>query len=151
MAIFIDSSDLDEIRKYHRMGIIRGVTTNPSILAKEGIKHGLAGIEKRAKEIAGLIDPLPLSMEVTTNDVDEMISEAKTMASWAHNINVKITIHGPNGELENLEVVHQLERLHDIRVNVTAMMKMANTRKCHQNPPGQSAGSGPRSNQFQGI
>ena len=77
MAIFIDSSDLDEIRKYHRMGILRGVTTNPTILVKDGIKKGLAGVEKRAKEIAGLINPLPLSMEVTTNDVDEMIREAK--------------------------------------------------------------------------
>ena len=127
MAIFIDSSDLDEIRKYHRMGILRGVTTNPTILVKDGIKKGLAGVEKRAKEIAGLINPLPLSMEVTTNDVDEMIREAKIMASWAKNINVKITIHGPEGEIENLEVVHELEKRHNIRVNVTAMM---NAQQC---------------------
>jgi transaldolase len=122
MAIFVDSSDLDEIRKYHRMGVLRGVTTNPTILFKDGIKKGLAGVEKRAKEIAGLINPLPLSMEVTTNDPDEMLAEARQMASWAKNINVKITVHGPNGELENIEVIHQLEKLHDIRVNVTAMM-----------------------------
>lgn len=127
MALFIDSSDLDEIRKYHRMGIVRGVTTNPSILVKDGIKKGLAGIEKRAKEIAGLISPLPLSMEVTTNDPDEMIREAREMAGWAKNINVKITIHGPEGELENLEVVHELEKSLDIRVNVTAMM---NAQQC---------------------
>lgn len=127
MAIFIDSSDLDEIRKYLRMGIVRGVTTNPSILFKDGIKKGLAGIEKRAKEIAGLIDPLPLSMEVTTNDRDDMIREAKIMAGWAKNINVKITIHGPQGELENLEVIHELEKRHKIRVNVTAMM---NAQQC---------------------
>jgi len=127
MGLFIDSSDLDEIRKVHRMGIIRGVTTNPTILLKEGIKRGQAGIEKRAKEIAGLINPLPLSMEVTTNDVDQMLEEAQTMASWAPNINVKITIHGPDGELENLEVVNQLEKVHNIRVNVTAMM---NAQQC---------------------
>jgi transaldolase len=127
MAIFIDSSDLDEIRKYLRMGIVRGVTTNPSILFKDGIKKGIAGVEKRAKEIAGLIAPLPLSMEVTTNDPDEMIREAKKMAGWAKNINVKITIHGPDGELENLEVVHELEKRHNIRVNVTAMM---NAQQC---------------------
>ncbi|NQT74332.1 MAG: transaldolase, partial [Chloroflexi bacterium] len=43
-------------------------------------------------------------------------------AGWAENINVKITIHGPKGELDNLEIVHELEKKHDIRVNVTAMM-----------------------------
>jgi transaldolase len=127
MALFIDSSDLDEIRKYHRMGIVRGATTNPSILVKDGIKKGIAGVEKRAKEIAGLIAPLPLSMEVTTNDPDAMIEEAKRMAGWAKNINVKITIHGPDGELENLEVVHELEKRLNIRVNVTAMM---NAQQC---------------------
>lgn len=51
-----------------------------------------------------------------------MIEQAKEFSKWADNINVKITIHGPNGELENLEVVHLLESKHDIRVNVTAMM-----------------------------
>lgn len=122
MGLFIDSSDIDEIRKYHRMGIIRGVTTNPSILLKEGVKHGAAGMEKRAREVAALIDPLPLSMEVTTNDPDQMIEEARKMASWAPNINVKITIHGPNGELDNVEVIHRLEKSENIRVNVTAMM-----------------------------
>ena len=48
--------------------------------------------------------------------------QAKELASWAENIVVKITIHGPNGELDNLEVVHELGTKHDIRVNVTAMM-----------------------------
>jgi transaldolase len=51
-----------------------------------------------------------------------MIEQAKIFSAWATNINVKITIHGPNGETENLEVIHELETKHNIRVNVTAMM-----------------------------
>ena len=72
--------------------------------------------------MAELIQPLPLSVEVTSNDQEEMIRQAKEFASWAKNINVKITIHGPQGELHNLEVVHHLEKDLNIRVNVTAMM-----------------------------
>ena len=122
MAIFLDSGDLKEVEKYMRMGIIRGVTTNPTILLKDGVKGGISEIKKREVEIAKIIHPYPLSVEVTTNDKDKMLEEAREFSSWADNINVKITIHGPNGELDNLEVVHLLEIKHNIRVNVTAMM-----------------------------
>ncbi len=122
MPIYLDSTNVSEIEKYHRMGIIRGVTTNPTIMLKDGITGGMSGIEERAKDIARLVSPLPVSVEVITNDSYKMLDQAKTFASWAENINVKITVHGPQGELENLEIVHKLESVHDIRVNVTAMM-----------------------------
>ena len=122
MAIFLDSSKIEDIKKYHRMGIIRGVTTNPTILLKEGVTGGMGGIKTRIIEIAKILDPYPVSCEVTTNDVAGMLAQAQDIASWAKNINVKITIHGPNGELDNLAVVHELETKYNIRVNVTAMM-----------------------------
>ena len=122
MPIFLDTADLQEIKRFHRMGIIRGVTTNPTILLHQGFKGGLRELEARAREIAGLIAPLPLSVEVTTNDPAKMIEQAKTFAGWAENMVVKITVHGPEGELENMEVVHDLETVHHIRVNVTSMM-----------------------------
>ncbi len=122
MPIFLDSTNVGEIEKYHRMGVIRGVTTNPSIMVKDGVTGGMSGIEARGKEIARVIAPLPVSVEVITNDPYKMLDQAKTFASWADNINVKVTVHGPEGELENLEVVHKLETVHNIRVNVTAMM-----------------------------
>lgn len=122
MSIFLDTGNLAEIERFHRMGIIRGVTTNPTILLKDGVIGGMRGIEARSKEIAKLIAPYPLSVEVTTTDSAEVIRQAQIFASWADNIVVKVTIHGPEGELENLEIVHELETKHDIRVNVTAMM-----------------------------
>jgi len=122
MAIFLDSGDVREIEKYIRMGIIRGVTTNPTILLKDGVKGGITEIKKREVEIAKIIHPYPLSVEVTTNEREKMIEQAREFSKWADNINVKITIHGPNGELDNLEVVHLLENKHNVRVNVTAMM-----------------------------
>ncbi len=122
MPIFLDSSIISDIEKYHKMGIIRGVTTNPTIMLKDGITGGMSGIKKRSIEIAELIAPYPVSVEVMTNDREGMIKQAQEFAGWAENINVKITIHGPNGELENLGVVHELETEHNVRVNVTAMM-----------------------------
>ena len=122
MPIFLDTGNLAEIERFHRMGIIRGVTTNPTILLKDGVTGGMRGIETTSKEIAKLIAPYSLSVEVTTTDRAEVIRQAQTFAGWADNIVVKVTIHGPEGELENLEIVHELETQHDIRVNVTAMM-----------------------------
>lgn len=122
MAIFVDSGNVKEIQKFMRMGILRGVTTNPTILLKDGVKGGEKEIRKRTLEIAEIINPYPLSVEVTTNEKDEMIEQAREFSSWADNIVVKITIHGPNGELHNLEVIHTLEERYNVRINVTAMM-----------------------------
>lgn len=120
--LFLDTGDIKEIERFTRMGILRGVTTNPTILFKCGVTGGMEGVKQRSMEIAKLIHPHPLSVEVTTNDPKAMIEQAREFSEWADNINIKITIHGPNGELVNLEIVHKLETEYDIRVNVTAMM-----------------------------
>ena len=91
------------------MGIIRGVTTNPTILLIEGVNGGMEGIRKRTEQITKIIAPLPLSVEVTRNDRNEMLEQSEKFCKWADNINVKITIHGHQGETENLEVTHELE------------------------------------------
>ncbi len=122
MPIFLDTGNIDDIRKYHSMGIIRGVTTNPTILRQQKLIKRSADLKSLSLEIADIIHPLPLSLEVMTNDRRAMLDQARQMAAWADNINVKITIHGPQGETENLEVIRELESQHDIRVNVTAMM-----------------------------
>ena len=122
MSIFLDTGNLDEIKKYSKMGIIRGVTTNPTILLRDGVTGGIDKIKEQAILIANYISPLPLSLEVPTNDAGGMVQWAAIISGWAKNINVKIHIHGPNGELDNLEVINLLEHDYDIRVNVTAMM-----------------------------
>jgi len=122
MAIFLDTGKIEDVEMYMRMGVIRGVTTNPTILLKSGITGGKAMIKKTSVEIARIINPYPLSVEVTTNDPLKMVEQAREYAQWAKNIIVKITVHGPQGELENFEVLHQLETKYDVRVNLTAMM-----------------------------
>lgn len=122
MAIFIDTGDVNEVKKYMDMGIIRGATTNPTILVKSGVTGGMKGVKKTSIDIAKLIAPYPLSVEVTNNDPDGMIEQAIELSKWANNIVIKIPIHGPEGELDNLKVIHELETKRDVRVNTTAMM-----------------------------
>lgn len=122
MAIFLDSSKIEEIERFHRMGIIRGVTTNPTIMVKDGVAGGMAGVEERVRRIATLVHPLPVSCEVTTPDPAKALQQALRFAAWAPNVNVKVTVTGPNNELDNMRLIHELETQHDIRVNVTAMM-----------------------------
>jgi transaldolase len=118
MLLFIDSANISEIEKWFKMGVIDGVTTNPSIMLKDGVYD----IETGAREIAALIDPLPLSLEVTTDEPDDMVAQARLMASWASNIVVKIP-HITSGGTACYGVISELERS-GIRVNATAAMSL---------------------------
>jgi transaldolase len=116
MKIFIDSANVKEIEKWINYGIADGVTTNPSIM----LKDGLYNVEDGVKKLAKLIDPLPLSAEVTTNDVKEMVEQAKRLASLAHNVVVKIPIENEFGA-PTFGVISQLEKS-GVRVNATAIL-----------------------------
>lgn len=121
MAIFLDTGDIREIEFYHSMGIIRGVTTNPTILRAAGVTGGIDEIHRRIVEISQQVAPFPVSVEVLTNDRNKMLEQAREFAAWAENIVIKVPIHGPEGELHNVEVIHTLEE-EGVRLNVTAMM-----------------------------
>ncbi len=118
MEIFIDSANIKEIKKWLAMGVIDGATTNPSIMFKDCVFDTEAG----AKRIAALLDPLPLSVEVTTNDLDEMLSQAELFNSWAPNIVVKIPQITQDG-IPCYGVIHTLES-RGIKVNATATLSL---------------------------
>src|SRR2546428_9577118 len=114
MDIFIDTSKLAEIRRWLATGIIDGVTTNPSIMLREGVTD----VARETRAIAAAVGDRPVSVEVVTNAHDEMLKQARQFARLASNIVVKIPIVNEAGD-PSLEVVHQLEE-EGIRVNVTA-------------------------------
>jgi len=116
MEIFLDSANLDEIRRWLQYGVVDGVTTNPSILLKDGGYD----MERRAREIAELVFPRPVSVEVTSNDHQEMMEEAHGLARWASNMVVKVPVVNEYGE-PCLGVVRCLEN-EGIRVNMTACL-----------------------------
>ena len=84
MELYIDTANLDQIRQAHDMGVLDGVTTNPTLIAKEGVDYG-----KRLQEICGVVSG-PVSAEVIATTSDEMIAEGKDRASIADNIVVKL-------------------------------------------------------------
>jgi transaldolase len=88
MKFFIDTANLNQIREANDLGILDGVTTNPSLMAKEGIK-GSDNIMKHYIAICNIVDG-PVSAEVLSTDLDGMIREAETLASLHENIVVKV-------------------------------------------------------------
>lgn len=107
MKIFIDTANVDEIRGAARLGIISGVTTNPSLIAREG-----RDFKEVIKEITDIVDG-PISAEVLSPDADGMVKEAKELADIHPNIVIKIPICE-----EGLAAVAQLKKL-GIKTNVT--------------------------------
>jgi transaldolase len=116
MKIFVDSANCQEVEKWLRQGVVDGATTNPSIMFKDGVYD----MEEGARRICELLGDRPLSVEVTTNDQDEMVRQGREFASWANNIVVKIPIVNEYGE-SCLGAVHALHE-EGIRVNATAIL-----------------------------
>ncbi|HEY0740477.1 MAG TPA: fructose-6-phosphate aldolase [Chryseosolibacter sp.] len=88
MKFFIDTANLAQIREAHSLGILDGVTTNPSLMAKEGVK-GEKNIVDHYKKICEIVDG-DISAEVISTDFDGMIAEGKKLAAIHKNIVVKV-------------------------------------------------------------
>ena len=107
MKFFIDTANIDEIKEAHSMGMVDGVTTNPSLIAKEG-----RDFEEIIKEICQLVDG-PISAEVVSVDTQGMIKEARDLAKIHDNIVVKIPM-----TVDGLKATRQLSE-EGIKTNVT--------------------------------
>lgn len=81
MKFFVDTADVDEVRRAARLGVVSGVTTNPSLAAQAGVS-GMEGYRAAVAEIAAIVDG-PISIEVVSEDVEGMITEGKEYATWA--------------------------------------------------------------------
>lgn len=107
MKVFIDTANLDMIKEINSWGILDGVTTNPSLIAKEGVD-----VRTRVREIAEVVDG-PISAEAMSMTCDEMVKEGRELASIHPNINVKLPMC-----IETLKATKILSS-EGIRVNVT--------------------------------
>ena len=109
MKFFIDTANVDEIRKANDMGVICGVTTNPSLIAKEGKDY-----VETLKEIASIVDgPISGEVKATTTDAEGMIAEGREIAKIHPNMVVKIPM-----TVEGLKATKVLAS-EGIQVNVT--------------------------------
>jgi len=109
MKIFIDTANLNEIRKAKALGLVDGVTTNPTLLSKEG-EESETLIKKISKEVNG-----PVNVEVTGITHEEIVKEAKVLATWGDEIVIKIPINP-----EGLKAVKSLSA-EGIHTNVTLL------------------------------
>ena len=111
MKLFLDTANLDEIRDGARLGVVSGVTTNPSLAASAGIGDREA-YRSAVAEIATLIDG-PISVEVVSTDTQGMVDEGRDIADWIPNPWVKIP-----STIEGIEAIATLAG-EGIRVNQT--------------------------------
>ena len=113
MRIFLDTANIEQIRQAAKLGIVSGVTTNPTLVAKEQT----ADYETVVKTICSIITgpDTSVSVEVLAEDAESMIKEAKTKASWAPNVTIKIP-----ATAAGLEAISTLSKENkDIKVNMT--------------------------------
>jgi len=115
MKLFIDTANVEEIKKANDMGVICGVTTNPSLIAKEGRDFITV-----VKEIAQIVDG-PISAEVISLEADKMVEEAKDLYNKIGNPNIVIKIPMC---AEGLKATKQLKEL-GIKTNVTLIFSAA--------------------------
>ncbi|MCR4428758.1 MAG: fructose-6-phosphate aldolase [Caldiserica bacterium] len=113
MELFLDTANINEIREALGLGLISGVTTNPTLIAKEKVDF-----QERVREIAKLIYPGPVSVEVLAQDAEGMLKEAVEYSSWEPNIVIKVPIIK--------EGLKALKKIHEkgIKTNVTLVFSL---------------------------
>ena len=108
MRIFLDTANVDQIRQGVKLGVVTGVTTNPTLVSKEGLKD----YQTVVKEICSIV-PGPVSAEVLVEGGQAMLEQAREIATWAPNVVIKIP-----ATAEGLEVTSELAK-ENIKVNMT--------------------------------
>lgn len=113
MKFFVDTANVDAIKEINELGLADGVTTNPTIISREG-----RDFKTVVKEICSIVDG-PVSAEVTGTTSEEMIKEARKIATWAKNIVIKIPM-----TMEGLKAVNVLSK-EGIKTNVTLVFSVS--------------------------
>ena len=119
VKIFADGADIDGMIEMNNNPLIKGLTTNPTLMKKAGITDYISF----AKEILVHIKEKPISFEVFADDFDEMERQANIIATWGKNVYVKIPITNTK-KISTLPLVKTLSS-NGVKLNITAMMTLA--------------------------
>src|SRR5262245_33359834 len=122
IKVFADGADKAQILKSRANPLIKGFTTNPTLMRSAGVKD----YESFAHEILEVVRDRPISFEVFADEFNEMERQARKIASWADNVYVKIPITNTRGE-SSMELVRRLAQS-GVKVNVTAVLTLAQVR-----------------------
>jgi transaldolase len=119
VKIFADGADKDQIRNASANPLIKGFTTNPTLMRKSGVTNYAAF----AREVIEIIPNHSLSLEVFADDLHEMERQAREIATWGKNLYVKVPISNTKGE-STAPILESLSK-DGIKINVTALMTEA--------------------------
>lgn len=122
VKIFADGADRQGMLQLYRNPLIRGFTTNPTLLKNAGVSH----YEHFAREILAAIPDRPISFEVFSDEFAEMEAQARQIARWGPNVYVKIPVTNTRGE-SSIPLIRSLARAR-VNMNVTALMTLAQVR-----------------------
>ena len=122
VKIFADGADIEGIAQLTQNPVIKGFTTNPTLMRAAGV----ADYEQFARRVLDCIGDLPISFEVFADDFDEMIRQARKVASWGEQIHVKIPITNTKGE-SSAPVLRTLAA-DGVKLNVTALLTVDQVR-----------------------
>ena len=127
IAIYCDTSEKKKIIKYSKNKLIKGFTTNPSLMKSAGIKD----YKSFAKEISKKLKNKPISFEVISDDLNVMYNQARKISKWGNNIYVKIPITNSKGK-KTLPIIKKLSDL-NIKLNITALFTIDQIREIKKN------------------
>ncbi|MDE7310478.1 MAG: transaldolase [Eubacterium sp.] len=123
IAVFADGADIDGMKAEYEKGIVKGFTTNPSLMKKAGVTDYVSFSE----EVVKAIPDLPLSFEVFADDFETMEKEARVIAALGDNVYVKIPITNTKGE-SSIPLIQRLSA-YGIKLNVTAVFTLEQVRQ----------------------
>ncbi len=123
IKIFCDIADLNLIRKFNKLKIVKGFTTNPSLMRKAGAKN----YEAYSKKIISQCKKKPISFEVFADDDKSMIKQGIKISTWGKNVYVKVPIVNSKNRFTG-KVIKELNS-QNIKLNITAVYKAEQTKK----------------------
>ena len=121
--IFCDIAELNLIKKFNKKKIVKGFTTNPSLMRKAGAKD----YKSYSKKILKICDNKPISLEVFADEYKEMKKQALEINSWGKNVYVKIPVANSKGIFMG-KIIKELNNL-NIKLNITAVYSAKQTEK----------------------
>ena len=121
--IFCDIAELKQIRKFDKKKIVKGFTTNPSLMKSAGAKD----YKKYSKEILKICPNKPVSLEVFADDYTNMKNQALKINNWGNNVYVKIPVSNSKGVFMG-KLIKELNNL-NIKLNITAVYSSTQTKK----------------------
>ncbi len=123
IKLFSDGAELEQMRQMYKGGIVKGFTTNPSLMKKAGVND----YEAFAKQVLGEITDMDISFEVFSDEFDQMEREARKIKSWGKNIFIKIPVTNTKGE-SSAPLIKKLSA-EGFRLNVTAILTVEQVRQ----------------------